>query len=449
MANNVYIGMRYVPIFDGAWDATKSYEALVIVEYGNNTYTSKKPVPVGTLPTDTTYWALTGNYNGQISALDSRITANENRIGTGNLPASATNLTDAINYSDLAHVKSQKMIFIGDSYAATTDFFGRMNTFLGHTTMTSFTTNSRRSRDGYIIGARKGGAGFVNDGTAYPGYGNGFLQLLQEVAGALTSSEKDEIKQIYVCGGVNDSYFTPSEQYIDTGMANFKTYVDNNFKNATVSVAFLGRVRVSNASNILPEDVKICLYKYIDCCGANAFRFITNSEYIMHQNDALLASDNIHPVGGADYVLGTHLLKGLITGSCDVHWVPSIGYLGTPVSPASGTGSAIKYEISNNVVKVRFTNGMVLSLGGQSMAYGTKVKVMTQNAFYTTRPISFVMPVSVQAGTWRMCMMEITFDGYDVYFAQRGSESAGLATISPTGFSMAENIEFRFDPLDL
>lgn len=69
MANNVYIGMRYVPLFDGAWDNTKSYEALTIVEYGNNTYTSKKAVPVGTLPTDTTYWALTGNYNGQISNL--------------------------------------------------------------------------------------------------------------------------------------------------------------------------------------------------------------------------------------------------------------------------------------------------------------------------------------------------------------------------------------------
>lgn len=80
MANNVYIGMRYVPIFDGDWDPSKSYEALVIVQYGNNTYTSKRPVPVGTLPTDTDYWALTGDYNGQISALDSRIDVLEAKI---------------------------------------------------------------------------------------------------------------------------------------------------------------------------------------------------------------------------------------------------------------------------------------------------------------------------------------------------------------------------------
>lgn len=73
MPNNVYIGSRYVPIFDGIWNNTKSYEALTIVEYGNNTYTSKKPVPVGTLPTNTSYWALTGNYNGQISNLQSQV----------------------------------------------------------------------------------------------------------------------------------------------------------------------------------------------------------------------------------------------------------------------------------------------------------------------------------------------------------------------------------------
>lgn len=73
MANNVYIGMRYVPKFMGAWDSTLSYEALCIVQYGNNSYTSKRPVPVGTLPTDTDYWALTGNYNGAILELQNDI----------------------------------------------------------------------------------------------------------------------------------------------------------------------------------------------------------------------------------------------------------------------------------------------------------------------------------------------------------------------------------------
>lgn len=66
MSDNKYIGARYVPIFDGAWDSTKSYEPLVIVEHQGNSYTSKTYVPTGVAIDDTTYWALTGNYNAQV-----------------------------------------------------------------------------------------------------------------------------------------------------------------------------------------------------------------------------------------------------------------------------------------------------------------------------------------------------------------------------------------------
>lgn len=73
MPNNVYIGSRYVPIFDGDWNSTKTYEPLTIVNYNGGSYTSKQTVPAGTLPTNTTYWALTGNYNGQISNLQQQV----------------------------------------------------------------------------------------------------------------------------------------------------------------------------------------------------------------------------------------------------------------------------------------------------------------------------------------------------------------------------------------
>ena len=84
MPNNVYIGSRYVPKFDGAWSAIKTYEPLTIVEYGNNSFTSKRPVPLNTPPTtgdDTDqYWALTGNYNGQIANLQNQINTNASNI---------------------------------------------------------------------------------------------------------------------------------------------------------------------------------------------------------------------------------------------------------------------------------------------------------------------------------------------------------------------------------
>lgn len=69
MAVRQYIGARYVPKFDGEWSASKIYEPLTVVGYQNGSYTSKKSVPAGIVPTDTEYWVLTGNYNGQIDEL--------------------------------------------------------------------------------------------------------------------------------------------------------------------------------------------------------------------------------------------------------------------------------------------------------------------------------------------------------------------------------------------
>ena len=63
-----YIGARYVPIFDGAWDNTKDYAPLTVVSHEGNSYTSRTYVPSGIAITNETYWALSGNYNAQVEA---------------------------------------------------------------------------------------------------------------------------------------------------------------------------------------------------------------------------------------------------------------------------------------------------------------------------------------------------------------------------------------------
>lgn len=63
---NQYIGMRYVPIVDGAWSSSSPYEPLVVVTYNGNSYISKTYVPAGTLPTNEEYWILSANYNAQV-----------------------------------------------------------------------------------------------------------------------------------------------------------------------------------------------------------------------------------------------------------------------------------------------------------------------------------------------------------------------------------------------
>lgn len=70
MATNRYIGARYVPIFAGEWDNTKSYESLSIVSYQGDSYTSKGVVPVGVEITNTAYWVKTANFNQQLAHME-------------------------------------------------------------------------------------------------------------------------------------------------------------------------------------------------------------------------------------------------------------------------------------------------------------------------------------------------------------------------------------------
>ena len=82
--NRQYIGARYVPkIFDNngsnEWVSGISYEALTVVTYLNNSYTSKKNVPsnIGAPNLNTEYWVNIGNYNAQINELNNRVTVIE------------------------------------------------------------------------------------------------------------------------------------------------------------------------------------------------------------------------------------------------------------------------------------------------------------------------------------------------------------------------------------
>lgn len=77
---NQYIGMRYVPIVDGAWVDTKSYEPLTVVTYNGNSYISKTYAPAGTLPTNETYWILSANYNAQVEQYRAEVRAMQSDV---------------------------------------------------------------------------------------------------------------------------------------------------------------------------------------------------------------------------------------------------------------------------------------------------------------------------------------------------------------------------------
>ena len=106
MAVRQYVGARYVPVYDGDWDNTKTYEPLTIVTVPNvGSYTSRQYVPVGVDISDTDYWYLSGLTSGQLLALENRV---------DNLEAEDITINGRID--TLANKVEKNILIIGNSY---------------------------------------------------------------------------------------------------------------------------------------------------------------------------------------------------------------------------------------------------------------------------------------------------------------------------------------------
>ena len=101
-----YVGARYVPIMAGAWDNTREYEPLTVVQYEGDTYTSKMYVPVGIAITNTTYWVKTGNFNQQVANLAQSLQQTDNRVQDieGDLHDAQTQLSHLPTEFDIDYV---------------------------------------------------------------------------------------------------------------------------------------------------------------------------------------------------------------------------------------------------------------------------------------------------------------------------------------------------------
>lgn len=66
LINRQYVGARYVPKLMGEWNKALQYEALSVVTYLGNSFTSKVPVPENIDINNENYWVNTGNYNAQV-----------------------------------------------------------------------------------------------------------------------------------------------------------------------------------------------------------------------------------------------------------------------------------------------------------------------------------------------------------------------------------------------
>lgn len=84
LINRQYVGARYVPKIMGEWNKALQYDALCVVTYKGNSFTSKVPVPSNIDINNKDYWVNTGNYNAQIEAYREDVTTLQNEFNFKN-----------------------------------------------------------------------------------------------------------------------------------------------------------------------------------------------------------------------------------------------------------------------------------------------------------------------------------------------------------------------------
>lgn len=216
-----YVGARYVPVFADPleWSDAIGYEPLTVVLHEGNSYTSRQSVPVGIDIGNTTYWAVTGNYNAQIEAYrqevlayDGRITANANAIAA---ETQARESEVAVAMADIA-AETQARIDGDDALALRIDSLskqtpvqnenGRNAVFIGDSFMAPTTSYPQKLAyfTAQLMGWTMynyayGGSGWVDEAGA----AMNFYHQIQKAAQQISIPVAD-VDYIVIGGGFND-----------------------------------------------------------------------------------------------------------------------------------------------------------------------------------------------------------------------------------------------------
>lgn len=323
MTTRQYIGARYVPKYfenpDGSntWIEGVEYDALTIVNYAGTNYISKKPVPhnIGTPNVNGEYWIVSDSGGGAID----------------NIQKDVTNLKNDVSSieTEIEPLLSKKYILMADSYGT---YYNDNN--LNY--LQQACENAGIDRNDYYDFVQ-GGASFSNTDAQY-----NFRSVLERNATQI--SNKNEITDIFVFGGVNEWKSTKDE--IWNGIASFSQYVKNTFPNAKIYIGCISKAMVQSLYGYNTKFIEA-----YSKCSKYGCTYLDNSEWIM-QRWSLFENDRVHPLSTSVNYLANYVSQLLLNHSVDV--VFSV----EPVVSAT-TG----YTLDATRLKAFFKNGVVQYTG--------------------------------------------------------------------------------------
>ena len=299
MSVREYIGARYVPLFIGDWDNTTTYEPLSIVQYQGNSYTSRQFVPTGIDISNSSYWAITGNYNAQIDAYRAEVAAHDGRIDA---------LEDGMPISDFDSTHTVKDAIDGVSALLPDTDFDSTHTVkdaidglandisnLAINTIAFDTVSDMASYADAAIGDVYITAGFTTPGdlggaiykvtNLATANGMDVIALQNSLFAVLQASETVNIAQL---GAIADDN------------ADCSAIVNHAVDNYNIVVFNAGVYKINNAIEIDSETKIVGQWHktYIDCYNSDCFainsRYVTINGFIVRGNNTSSTNPNGH-----------------------------------------------------------------------------------------------------------------------------------------------------------
>lgn len=348
LINRQYVGARYVPKIMGEWNKALQYEALSVVTYMGNSFTSKVPVPANVEIDNENYWINTGNYNAQVE---------EYRKNVQTLSAQVTKLsTDVNNVSkDVNILKNKKIIFVGDS------FIENYNK--------SWATYAKEylDVDGYIWGV--GGSGFAVKDYQW-------IDIMKNRENLVDN--KEEITDIIFGSGGNDNPYSQTEIY--NAMLNIKNYINSTYPNAKISVCYLGWTGVQKNRLIYTDGRN----SYITNCTKLGFRYLKGCEWVLHNykylkdNTSVNENDYLHPTDEGCLQLGLAVTTAYLNGCVDIYYEENIWLnKGSDLSLLEG-GTYFRIILHNETIEIENIGFMNMVLKN-SLNYASTINIATFN----------------------------------------------------------------------
>lgn len=276
--------------YEGPFDITKSYKANAIVIENDIAYISKQPVPAGIPVSNNDYWEVVADFTALIGDLGNRVIALEEDVQKLNY----------LNQGWSDHV----FMYIGDSY-------GRGRTYPG--------VYGQSWCD--AVTSKLGPATTYNMCVSASAFNSGassrFGQQLETFKNAHTTAECEAITDIIIAGGYNEVFNPNADIVNDTSTYSaywMNNYIKNNYPNARVYLAFIGRVPVFGGAQAAFNNFRDVIGRYKDIAAKFNWHYIVGSEYMSHDYEDL-TNDGIHFKTAGYLKIGQRLADGINNGS--------------------------------------------------------------------------------------------------------------------------------------